>query len=73
MRSFAHHASCAGADAQGLNDATGYDSDDDRCPCTYHPVAIEERASHYHACHAWPGPICGECLLGGELRVRLCL
>ena len=56
-----HHANCAGADVLGLSDATGYDSDDDRCPCTYHPVAIEERASHYHACRAWPGPICGEC------------
>ena len=55
-----HHANCAGADVLGLSDATGYDSDDDRCPCTYHPVAIEERASHYHACRAWPGPICGE-------------
>ena len=55
------HASCAGADAQGSSDATGYDSDNDRCPCTYHPVAIEDRASYMRTCRVWPGPICGQC------------
>ena len=55
------HASCAGADAQGSSDATGYDSDNDRCPCTYHPVAIDDRASYMCTCHFWPGPICGQC------------
>ena len=37
------------------------DSDGDQCPCTYHPVAMEERSSHLHACRAWPVPICGSC------------
>ena len=31
------------------------------CPCTWHPVAIEERASHLLVCRAWPGPLCGSC------------
>ena len=52
------HASCA---AQ----AGGYSSDDEEapagCPCTWHPVAIEERASHLLVCRAWPGPLCGSC------------
>ena len=54
------HATCAAA-ASDTADASGYDSDGDQCPCTYHPVAMEERASHLHACRAWPGPICGSC------------
>ena len=54
----ARHATCAGASS---SDANGYDSDGDRCPCTYHPAAIEERESHMRACHAWPGHICGVC------------
>ena len=45
--------------------ASGYASDDEespaRCPCTWHPVAIEERESHLFVCRAWPGPICGAC------------
>ena len=53
------HASCAAA--HGLDDASGYDSDGDRCPCTWHPVAVEERDSHLRACRDWPGPICGPC------------
>ena len=52
------HASCA---AQ----AGGYSSDDEEAPasclCTWHPVAIDERASHLLACRAWPGPLCGSC------------
>ena len=55
------HAACAGADPRGVDDASGYDSDGDRCPCTYSPELIEERGSHMIACHAWPGPICGTC------------
>ena len=43
----------------------GYSSDDEespaRCPCTWHPVAIEERESHLFVCRAWPGPLCGSC------------
>ena len=54
------HATCAAA-ASDTADASGYDSDGDQCPCTYHPVAMEERSSHLHACRAWPGPICGSC------------
>ena len=56
-----HHATCPSADDSSELDATGYDSDNERCPCTYHPVAIEERASHMHACRVWPGAICGSC------------
>ena len=41
--------------------SVGYDSDGDYCPCTWHPVAIEERDSHMWSCRAWPGPICGAC------------
>ena len=55
------HATCADVSNIDTTDATGYDSDGDRCPCTYHPVAIEERGSHLSACRAWPGPICGTC------------
>ena len=55
------HATCAAADITETDDATGYDSDGDRCACTWHPAAIEERASHMHACYAWPGAICGDC------------
>jgi hypothetical protein len=54
------HATCAAASSE-TDDAAGYDSDGDRCPCTWHPVAIEERSSHTRACNAWPGPICGSC------------
>ena len=35
--------------------------DTPRCPCTWHPVAIEEREAHLFACRIWPGPICGSC------------
>ena len=53
------HASCG-------SQAGGYSSDDEEgtpagCPCLWHPVAIEERASHLAACRAWPGPTCGTC------------
>ncbi|MDC0526154.1 hypothetical protein OAO87_04050 [bacterium] len=64
------HASC---EAQ----AGGYSSDDEEgtpagCPCTWHPVAIEERASHLAVCRAWPGPTCGTCCaVVGQLRLRL--
>ena len=53
------HATCAAA--AGPSEATGYDSDGDRCPCTWHPVAIEERESHMFVCRIYPGPICGSC------------
>ena len=64
------HASCAAAaDAAG---PSGYDSDDadgdapGPCPCLWHPVAIEERASCLDAVTRWslatgPGHICGSC------------
>ena len=54
------HATCAAATGAPA-DASGYDSDGDRCPCTWHPVAIEERESHEYVCRTWPGPICGTC------------
>ena len=53
------HATCAAA--TDASDATGYDSDGDQCPCTWHPAAVEERESHTHVCRAWPGSICGSC------------
>ena len=54
------HATCAAASSE-LEGASGYDSDGDHCPCTWHPVAIEERSSHMYVCNTWPGPICGTC------------
>ena len=54
-----HHASCE------QQVGGGYSSDDEMdtpaCPCTWHPVAIEEREAHLFACRIWPGPICGSC------------
>ena len=55
------HASC---ESQGAAD---YSSDEEGappgggCPCTWHPVMIEERSSHLAVCRAWPGQICGSC------------
>ena len=58
------HPKCPSASCE--QQAGGYSSDDEAgtpagCPCTWHPVAIEERESHLYACRAWPGPICGSC------------
>ena len=54
-----YHASCE------QQVGGGYSSDDEMdtpaCPCTWHPVAIEEREAHLFACRLWPGPICGSC------------
>ena len=66
---FAHdwlvrHATCAAADDQaatGDDDATGYESEGDRCPCTYAYELIEARPSYMDVCRSWPGPICGSC------------
>ena len=59
------HATCAGqAAAQSPSpdgDATGYDSDGDQCPCTWHPDMIEAMWAHRMAVETWPGPICGIC------------
>ena len=52
-----------------------FDSDDEDeppppapCPCTYDERMDEELADPRRGCLAWPGPTCGVCMLGGELR-----
>ena len=64
MAALVAHASCALTGRPAAYDSDDPDAlspDPPPCPCTYHPVLIEERYSHLHACQAWPGPICGSC------------
>ena len=55
------HASC-----QAASRPADYESDDDLpadapCPCSWHPMLLEERSLHEAAVARWPGPFCGTC------------
>ena len=78
-----HHAFCE----QQAAGAGGYSSDDESdaptpCPCTWHPVAIEERESHQYGCRGSgrarsaapagrPAALAGTCLTTRPTRTRV--
>ena len=58
------HASCPADSAP----PAGYESDSDDgagggapCPCSWHPVLIEQLSDDRSIIAAWPGPFCGTC------------
>ena len=59
--SLVSHASCLPL-PDSLSGAH-FDSDDDDapCPCTWHPVLIDELACDLIDVQTWPGPWCGAC------------